>query len=162
MNRFLIAVDVTPESLKSIRYLNQILNSGGVFEFILFHALPAASPNLLTHDEVRRIEGLHEEQPHLSGYFWKQEDEERMEQTFDEARRMLVEAGFSPSNISTHFEVQSIEVSQLIMQTGRKFLCSTIVLGRRRLSRVKELLLGSTSVSVTRLARDFTVWVVDA
>lgn len=162
MNRFLIALDAMQVSSKSIRYLTEVLNAAGLFEFVLFHALPTASPNLLTHEEVRRIEGLHKLKPHLSGYFWKNEDEQQMARTFETARQMLVEAGFPSSSVSTYFDVQSVEVSQLIIQAARKLRCSTIVLGRRRLSRMKELLLGSTSVSVTRLGRDFTVWVVDA
>ena len=161
MGKFLVALDCTPASFKCIRYLCGVLKGNPGFDLILYHVLPTASPNLLKREEVQRIERLHAEHPDLSGYFWKTEDEQAMNRFFEQARRELLEAGFKKSRIGVHFGVQSTEISDLILEEAAGFGCSTIVLGRRRLSRVKELLQGSVSGSVVRLARGITVWVVD-
>ena len=78
MERFLVAVDCSRVSLDCVRYLNRVLKGNSECEFVLFHVLPTASPNLLKIGEVHRIEALHTKAPHLSGYFWKKEDEDAM------------------------------------------------------------------------------------
>ncbi|ABK15883.1 universal stress protein [Syntrophobacter fumaroxidans] len=161
MERFLIALDCTPGPLRSVHYVNRVLRGAVDSGFVLFHVLPTASPNLLKRAEVQRLESLQEESPRLRGYFWKREDEERMDRTFREARQLLIEGGFAESGIVTHFALESDEIAQIIFDAAREMGCSTVVVGRRRLSRVKELLLGSVSNSLVKLARGISVWVVD-
>jgi len=159
--RFLIALDGTRASLKTVRYLRRVLGGRKDIRFWLFHVLRTASPNLLRKEEIARIEALHEEHPHLSGYFWSRQQEENMREVFEEASQILLEAGFSEDQIRTHFAVESDEVAQVIVARARALGCSTVVVGRRGLSRVKEFFLGSVSKSVIGLARGMTVWVVD-
>lgn len=161
MEHFLVALDGTPGSLKTIHYLNRVIRGAPHTLLTLFHVLPLASQNLLRREDVQRIEKIQEDQPQLSGYFWTSEDEEKMNQSFREARSLLLEGGFSESRIRTHFGVQSSDVADVILQQAGALRCSTIVLGRRGLSRVREFFLGSVSNTVTRMARGMTVWVVD-
>lgn len=161
MEHLLIALDKSPASMKTIHYINRLLVPSQQIQFILFHVIPTASPDLLKKDEMQRIEALHMDHPHLSGYFWREEDQERMGKTFHEATQLLLEAGFDRLRIKTHFSVQYDDIAQVIVKEARKLGCATIVLGRRGLGRVKEFLLGSVSSSTIRLARGMTVWVVD-
>lgn len=161
MQQFLIALDGTPGSLKTIHYINRVLRGSAEIRFRLFHVLPTASPNLLKKDEIARIEQMHEDHPHLSGYFWTREDQEKMNKTFQEASALLVQAGFSEKQIETCFGVESDEIAQVILRQAHALGCSTIVMGRRGLGRVKEFFLGSVSKSVVAHARATTVWVVD-
>lgn len=161
MERLIVALDSAPNSLKSIHYLARILVPSVNLHMTLFHVIPTTSPDMLKEDELRHIERLHGQEPHLTGYFWKQEDEDRMKATFLEARRLLTTAGFDPSRINTRFAVQYDDVAQVIVKEAKSLRCSTVVVGRRGMGRVKEFLLGSVSSSVTRLARGMTVWVVD-
>lgn len=161
MERFLIALDDTAGSLKSIHYLTRILTGVRHVHLTLFHVLDTVSPNLLKRDEVSRIEQIHEELPHLSGYFWATEAEARMRHTFHQAKLLLLAGGFPEDRIRTHFSVQSTEVAQVILNEAKALQCSTIVMGRRGLGRVKEFFLGSVSNTVTKFAREMTVWVVD-
>ena len=161
MERLLIALDSAHDSLKSIHYLARLLVPSENLHLTLFHVISTISPDMLKGEELRHIESLHGEEPQLTGYFWKQEDEARMEATFLEARRLLAEAGFDPSRIKTRFAVQYDDVAQVIVKEAKSLRCSTIVVGRRGMGRVKEFLLGSVSSSVTKLARGMTVWIVD-
>lgn len=160
MERFLVAMDASAASASCIRYIGRLLGILGDVRLTLFHVLPTASPNLLKRDEIQRIELLHREQPDLSGYFWTMEDEERMNGAFHSAVRTLCDAGLDEAHISVRFTVQSAEVAQLILTEARNRKCSTIVLGRRKHRLMKELLLGSVSNSVLKLARDLAVWIV--
>lgn len=161
MEHLLIALDSAPDSLKTVLYLARLLCPSEKLCFTLFHVIPATSPDMLTGEELRRIERLQGENPHLTGYFWKREDEERMERAFREARGILADSGFDPPMIKTRFAVQYDDVAQVIVKEAKSLRCSTIVVGRRGMGRVKEFLLGSVSSSVTRLSRGLTVWIVD-
>jgi nucleotide-binding universal stress UspA family protein len=160
MEQFLIALDAAPQSLKSIDYLNRVLQGTRHIQFHLFHVMPTTSPNRLKPYEMQRIERLHEQFPHLDGYFWAPEDEARMNATFQQAHGLLLRGGFLEEQIASRFAVQSAAVAQLILDEARLLRCGTIVLGRRGLGRVKEFLQGSVSAAVTKMAKDITVWVV--
>ncbi len=161
MERILVALDDRPGSLKTIHYLNRILRGADHVKIHLFHVLPTASPNLLNKETIRRIEDLHEEQDHLSGYFWHPEEEAKMKETFAEAEKILLDGGFAKEQIERHFGVESQDVAHVILERAEALNCTTVVVGRRGLSRVKEFFLGSVSKSVTGHARGITVWVVD-
>lgn len=162
MERVLIALDDRPGSLKAVEYVTRLLKGATHVDCILFHVLPPASPNLLPRDVIRRIESIHETHPHVSGYFWNPEDEEKMRRTFATARDILLHGGFSESQIQEDFGVEGQEIAYIILERAKALKCSTVVLGRRGLSRVKEFFLGSVSKSVIGLARGVTVWIVDA
>ncbi len=162
MERFLVALDNKEISLKSISYLARILKGSDPIHLTLCHVLPTASPNILTKEEVQRITRVHEEHPRLRGLYWVLEDEDKMNEVFHKATEILVQAGFSPGQISRHFRVHSGEVAPVILDEAKHLNCSTIVLGRRGLSRFREFLWGSVSRTVARLSRDITVWIVDS
>jgi nucleotide-binding universal stress UspA family protein len=161
MERILVALDFSSDSMRGIRYISRVLCGADPVHVILFHAIATVSPDRLRHEEVVRIECKHEEQPELRGYFWTSEDEQRMNNVFDVARNLLVEAGFSPDRISSHFTIQSSDVSLVISREAADLDCNTIVIARRQLSRVKGFLTGRTSTSVIRQVRGITVWIVD-
>jgi len=161
MERFLVALDNSESSSRVILYLIRVLAGTPHVRLILFHVLPTLSPDFLKRDDMRHIELMHAEHPGLRGYFWAREDESSMEQNFEEARHTLIHGGFSEAQLSTAFTVQSGEVAEILIKETRKHQCSTLVVGRRGLSRLKELFLGSVSKSVTKLARGITVWIVD-
>ncbi len=163
MESFLVAMDGTTSSMKVVNYVGRIVKEIKNVRIHLFHVLPIVSPNFLTEEEVRRIEEIHEQEEgeHLSGFFWTRESEDKMRHMFDEAIKVLVKLGIAPENVYTTFAVESDSIANLILQHAKRLKCSTIVVGRRGLGRVKEILLGSTSSTVVRSARGHTVWVVD-
>lgn len=161
MEHFLVALDGNEASRKVTGYIGRILKGIPHVQLTLFHVLPMVSPNFLGEDRVRRIEKIQEENEHLSGYFWSEEDEEKMNRCFEEACRWLLDAGFVPGQIRSRFSVESTEVARVILKEAQSLGCTTVVMGRRGLGRVKEFFLGSVSSTVTKQARGFTVWVVD-
>ena len=161
MERFLIALDCLPGCTKIIDYILRVLTGTRDFEFVIFHVLATESPDKLRRGEVRRIEQKHAARPDLAGYFWKEEDEKNMTRCFEEAKDKLVLGGFRPEAVSCCFGVESGYMADIILAKAAGSKCSTIVLGRRRLSRVKEFLIGSVSSNVIKLARGSAVWVID-
>lgn len=156
-----IALDGSPSSVKVVNYAARMVRNIQNIVVYFFHALPMVSPNLLTSEEIRRIEKIHEEMEHLSGFFWEANAEEKMNNIFQESIHVLTAHGISEEKIKTLFDVTSDTVASLILRHARRLKCHTIVVGRRGLGRVKEILLGSTSSTVVRTAKGHTVWVVD-
>jgi nucleotide-binding universal stress UspA family protein len=161
MERFLVALDCMPGCTKIIDYIVKVLSGAQTCEFVIFHVLATESPDKLRRGEVERIEKRHSARPDLGGYFWKGEDEEQMTRCFAEAKEKLVLGGFAPESVSCSFGIESGYMADIILAKAAELRCSTIVLGRRRLSRVKEFLIGSVSSTIIKLARGSAVWVID-
>ncbi len=161
MERFLVAIDCMGGRCKVVDYLIRVLKETRCCEFVFFHILPTISPDKLRKEEVLRIEAIHAQRPDLAGYFWKEEDEKDMYRAFALARETLVKSGFSDEHISSRFCVESGDIADIIIAKAAEFGCTTIILGRKRLSRVKEFLLGSVAVAVLKMARGAAVWVVE-
>ncbi len=161
MERFLIALDCQTDCEKIIDYMVRVLKGAQDSEFKILHILATESPDKLRMEEVQRIEHMHAGRPDLAGYFWKREDEKIMERCFVQAREKLVSGGFRPESVLSLFAVQSGDMAEIILAKAAEFGCSTIVLGRRRPSLVKQLLLGSVSTSVVKSARGLAVWVIE-
>lgn len=161
MERFLIALDCQPGCVKIIDYMVRILKGVKNCEFKILHILPTASPDKLRMEEVQRIEHMHTARPDLTGYFWEEEDEEIMTSCFIQAKEKLVLGGFRPESVSSLFVVESGDRAELILSKAAELGCSTIVIGRRHPSLVREFLLGSVSTSVIKSARGSAVWVIE-
>ena len=84
-----------------------------------------------------------------------------MAHCFAQAKEKLVLGGFRPESISSEFCVESGDMAGIILAKAAELGCSTMVLGRRRLSRVKEFLLGSVSTAVIKSARESAIWVIE-
>jgi nucleotide-binding universal stress UspA family protein len=161
MERFLIALDCQPDCVKIIDYMVRVLQGTQDCEFKIFHILATASPDKLRMEEVQRIEHVHAARSDLAGYFWKKEDEKTMERCFAQAMEKLLIGGFRPESVLSLFAVQSGDMAEIILAKAAELGCATIVLGRRRPSLVKALLLGSVSASVVKSARGPAVWVIE-
>ena len=160
MERFLIALDCQRDCVKIIDYIVRVLKGAEHCEFKILHILSTASPDKLRMQEVQRIEHLHTGRPDLAGYFWKEEDEKAMTGCFIDAKQKFVLAGFRPESVSSFYAVESGDRAEIILAKAAEHGCSTVVLGRRHPSLVRELLLGSVSTSVIKSARTLSVWVI--
>ncbi len=160
MERFLIALDCMPGCLKMLEYVARIMKGTKCCEFKIYHILPTTSPDKLRMDEVQRIERIHTTRKDLAGYFWGDGDEKKMAECFAGAKDILMKSGFPEEMVSFYFGVESGDLADLILATATELECSTIVLGRRRLSRVKQFLVGSVSSTLVKVSRGSAVWVI--
>jgi len=160
MECFLIALDCQPGCVKIIDYMMRVLKGAENCKFKILHILPTASPDKLRMVEVQRIEHVHTTRPDLAGYFWREEDEKKMTACFAQAKEAFLRGGFPPESVTSFFSVEFGDVAEIILAETAEQGCSTVVLGRRHSSLVKELLLGSVSTSVIKSARGVAVWVI--
>lgn len=76
------------------------------------------------------------------------------------AKEMLVSAGVDESRISTRLDEGSRSAADDILKEARKTGCGTIILGRRGLSGIKELIMGSVTRKIIHDSHGMTIWIV--
>ena len=107
--------------------------------------------------------------PSLIPYFLEQkaafcelEDQKKalVKSALQNAKNLLLKAGFEEKNIATKIESEKNGVARAIIAEADSGY-DTIVMGRRGLSRIKEFFLGSVSQKVLQSAKAVSVLLVD-
>lgn len=79
----------------------------------------------------------------------------------DVARNMLVQAGIPEAGIYFQIQKKQTGIARDILREIREGGYGTVIIGRRGISRARQMLFGSTSNKIVHNASDCTVWVVD-
>ena len=92
---------------------------------------------------------------------WYNEYRERIDEVLEKYRNILIDAGFSPEDVSTRSTVRYCpSMAACILAERDNAEYSTLVVGRKGLSHKEEFLFGSISGKIVRTAKNCTVWVV--
>lgn len=145
----LIAVDASENSRKAVDYVGKLLGGvGGDFHITLLHLILEPDTDYFPSEEEHRIwidEKLKESIQLLAGY-----------------REVLIAYGFEGDRIRVLTPIRFCpSVSECILEQKDMLEYGTIVVGRKGLSPKEEILLGSVSSRLVKLARNCTVWVVN-
>ena len=143
--RILLAVDASENCRRAVNYVGLIAAKTKA-EFTLFHV-------------VRRFSFLddHTLQDHEIEGFW-QEVKKDIPRMFRFYKTNLERAGVDGARISTRANLDSASRAMDILQEAKEGGYSTIVMGRRGLSRVREFLLGRVTNKVLQRTENFAVW----
>ncbi len=147
-NRVLIAIDLSENSLKAVDYVGRVLSCHPDTRVTLLNVIKEPSPDLVP-DAGERHRQVEES---------RAETLKRMEQ----AAGRLIALGMPEQSVRLKVQVCSMPVSvtDLILKEVREGGYSTVVVGRRGVSKREEFLFGSVSSKVVREAHRCTVWVV--
>lgn len=150
VKRVLIAVDASANSGKAVDFAASYL-SGTDCKIRLFHAVrgfpPTLGPTFLqTGEELER---------QLAANLNK-----GITQMFDVYRSRLMAAGIDSERIQTEWTMGSISRAAEILTSARRGEFGTVVLGRRGISAVRELVMGRVTNKVLNGAEGLAVWVV--
>ena len=161
LHNALIAVDGSRNSLRAVEYAGRVFAPNPEARLVLYHILPAISRMNLDKKEIKAIDARKAERPDLAGLYWQLEDEDKISKFFAQATKVLVQAGVQPEQIKSKFSVKKGEIADAILEEVKLGHYETLVLGRRGISRVKEVFQGSLSTKVVREARGCAVIVVE-
>jgi nucleotide-binding universal stress UspA family protein len=154
--KILVAVDESKSSMNAVKYVARAMEKTGTVT--LFSVLPdptAAcgldSPSLTPSFKANRQA------------FCAIEDtkKEIVKRFMDEAKGVLVKAGFPPKSVTTKILKKKSGIARDILKEAQRGKYTTLVIGRRGLSGVKQFVLGSVSNKVVSLAKNVSVIVVD-
>ena len=154
--KILVAVDESKNSMKAVNYVARSMQSTGTVT--LFTVIPAATaacdldgPSLTPLFQTSRKA------------FCAIEDtkKDQLKEFMEKAKKVLVEAGFPSKNVTVKIRKKKAGIARDILKEAQQGKYTTLVLGRRGLSAIKEFVFGSVSQKVVQLAKNVSVIVVD-
>jgi nucleotide-binding universal stress UspA family protein len=154
--KILVAVDESKNSLKAVDYVARSMQATGTVT--LFSVIPDATA-------ACDLDG-----PSLTPLFRKSrkafcaiEDtkKDHLKAFMEKAKKVLVEGGYPSKNVTIKIRKKKTGIARDILKEAQRGKYTTVVIGRRGLSSVKQFLFGSISNKVVQLAKDVSVIVVD-
>jgi len=152
--KILVAVDGSISSYNSLRYLSQLFTDLEEIFVHLLYVVPTASLTL-------GMEWLSDEDRIMS----LQPAERR---SYYSARRFMQEAvlqlgrrGIAAEQVSTKIKLSQTGVAADIIREARSGLYDALLVGRRGLTKIEELIMGSVSSTIAQSCYDLPVWIVD-
>lgn len=144
----LVAVDESENSRRVVHYISELMKGVSGCRIVLFSIIPDPSDEYFDAP-IKRSEWIEKRQAELiamlEGY-----------------KNLLVGSGFEADKVAVRIDVRYCpSIAECILEEARRHGCSTIVVGRRGVSKREELIFGSTSSGILHMAQDCTVWVVE-
>jgi len=146
-NSIIIAMDSSECSMHAVDFSGELM-SGFDFNITLFHAVRGAK-TLIPGEENMSL-------PRED----VQSQEDDIRAVFYQAKRRLINFGFKPENVTSKIITGVSSRAKAIVQEAKQNGHTTIVVGRRGLSKIHEFFMGSVSNKVIQLAKEQAVWVV--
>lgn len=157
MKQFLLALDPSPQSRRAAEYLAEVAGPLPGCEVLLVMVLsrwpvavpaPVGDQPLPTAGEVHGDEDARQELAAAQAFC-------------AEISQLFIAGGLDQTRVRRLILPQERSVAQTIIAMAENSGCDTIVVGRRNLSKVQSLLLGSVSADLVKQAVGRTVWVVE-
>lgn len=154
--KILVAVDESKNSLKAVNYVAKGMQPSGTVT--LFSVIP--DPTAACDLDGPSLTPLFNQSRKA---FCALEDtkKDHLKEFMEKAKHVLVEAGFPSKNVTVKIRKKKAGIARDILKEAKNGKYTTVVLGRRGLSAVKEFLFGSVSHKVVQLAKNVSVIVVD-
>jgi nucleotide-binding universal stress UspA family protein len=150
--KILLAVDGSERGFEAVSIVGNLIKEHPDLHLMLFHCVPQMAGLLPGELSV----GLE-----TSSLLTAADQKKAGDLILEESRRRLLAVGFSESRIELKLKANSIDPAQDIQAEAESGEIPTIAVGRRGLSQVKSLLLGSISSKVAQYALRHSVWIVD-
>lgn len=146
--KILIALDESENSLRAINYVGELLRGMTDFRIFLLHiVLLPQDDYFFSEDEKAR---------------WIKEKKDLGEDILHKSHKVLTDFGFKEDSIEEILIVEPCSsIGESILQKQQEINCSTVVIGRRGISKKEEFIFGSTSNKILHTPKNCTVWIVE-
>jgi len=154
MEKALIALDGSIHSQRALEYAAAILPHLPHCEVVLLALTGNVPEGSQALDPEAPAPEVHGDQDH-------QRELERLRTALKDATAFLEHRGFPTERMRTLLLPQRTTTAEDLLAQASGQGCDTIVVGRRGLSRFKELLAGSVSSELVHQASGLAVWVIE-
>jgi len=155
--KLLVVVDESPATRKALQYVAQMAAGRPHFRVCLAHSRLAPPRQL--------VEFRGAEKGRLRAYKsrWISAREITEQRALDRANVVLRQGGIARAAIEAHFcyLVDGTRATKEILALARSRRCDTVVIGRRSLSWLGELISTHPAEELVRQGKGFTIWVVE-
>ena len=146
--KILAAVDGSIYSSNSLDYLILLFRQNQDFNVDLFAAVSSGcgDQNWMSDSDAQRL---------------VQQRKTRAEKYLRDAQERLIRNGFSEENITTFAHTSGEGITNSIHHFAEKNFYDALLIGRRGVGRVGEMLLGSVSADLVRKCHEIPIWIID-
>lgn len=152
--KLLIAIDGSPHSRDAVSYVARHFVQAKL-EVNLMNVMPTAPETFwdLERDAFfkRKMEEKYAE--------WKRSERKAAQRFLNEARNLLIKARFKEDDVGVILNEREVGIARDIIAEGSRGY-DAVVVGRRGLSSMQDLYLGSVSNKIVEGTKDTPVWVV--
>lgn len=152
--KILVAIDGSIYSVNSLRYLAQLFERlTDVRLHLISFATSTSSQSakgILSEEELQGNAN-----PESAGNISKSTA------YLNEARIQLARHGFPPDQVTTEVKITRSNIANDILHEAHKGMYDALVIGRRGIGKLEELILGSVSTSILEKNINVPVWIID-
>jgi len=165
ITKLLVVVDNSLASMRAVAYVAQVLGGRRGFRVCLAHTLPSPPAGMMEFEGAGNPEKEEwlEARLRASRHLWASAAKRKASGSLVVAYANLRRAGFSRAEIEVQFCIPTDKKNapKEILRLARERDCQTVVVGRRSLSWLRELLHTNPADELVRLGKGFTTWVVE-
>ena len=148
--KVLVAVDSSENALRAVDHASFML-SGTDAEVTIFHTIRNVR-RFVPMDVVKEEPGIEE--------VWRNKASQEVTPYIERAKAMLLKSGLSEDRIEIKIEEGTRSPANDILKFAKNGGYGTLVLGRRGISMLKELLMGSVTNKILQQSDGFAVWII--
>ena len=146
--KILIAVDESSNARRAVVYVARLLGGFEGFRVYLLHVMSPPDEDFFPSLADRES--------------YRQKRREEMDRILEEYRQILIDSGFATDDVLIHSpERYCPSIADCILAEREVLQQSTVVVGRKGVSRHEEFLFGSVSSKIVKKAKGCAVWVVE-
>ena len=162
---FLIGIDDSEATLRSVSYLAEMISPQKEFHIVLLHVLPPIPPELLEfggsedpNTEQRLDEELKKDQAQ-----WIEQAKQAAEPLIEKVKEIFFRVEVSPDFITTVFaeSIHCPDYVRELLETAHKQNCGTIVVGRKSYPKFHEMFHHQVGEELVQKGESFAIWVVE-
>ena len=152
--KILIAVDASVYSSNTLHYLERLFANLVDIRFHLISVIPCRPSDAAKEwfDELELMNMLSKEE---------QKRYATAKRYIKKAVERLGRNGISPEYITTEVKISTTNPAAEVLNVARKGYFDALVIGRRGVSKLEELIMGSVSTTLLEKCRDVPIWIVD-
>jgi nucleotide-binding universal stress UspA family protein len=156
MKKLLVALDCSPLSMRAASYAAEIVPHLPDAQVILFTVLTGVPSSEKKPDDTVKLETRQSQgdEDHL-------QEQNEVEKVLTQAAQMFAEQQLPAERLTVLAKPLRRGIAQDIADEARAFGCDTVVVGRRGLSKMKQMVLGSVSRDLIQKSEGLAVWVID-
>ncbi|MFA6465222.1 MAG: universal stress protein [Desulfurivibrionaceae bacterium] len=153
--KILIAVDGSSYSTNSLRYLGQLFHHLPEIHFHILSLVPASSAGAAAKDWLSEAELLNTVSPATRNLLATQN--KYMIQATDTLKRL----GIAEEQIHTTVRLSQRSVPLDIIHEARQGKYDALLIGRRGIGKLEEMIMGSVSATILEKCHDVPLWIID-
>jgi nucleotide-binding universal stress UspA family protein len=156
-HKLLVVVDESHATTKALQYVAGMAAGRPHFRVCLAHSFLSPPRQLV---EIRGVE-----KGRLKAFEsrWISVDAKTEQRALARANAVLRRRGMSPGAIEAHYcyLIDGSRATKEILRLARTRKCDTVVIGKKSLSWLQELIDGNPAEELVRQGKGFTIWVIE-